>query len=264
MPVRGLAPAKVNLTLHVTGRRADGYHLLDSLVAFADIGDLVTVAAGDGLVVTGPFAAGVPTDDGNLIRRALQLGGLRRAVTLEKRLPHPAGLGGGSSDAATVLSLAGATLLIADLLSLGADVPVCATARAARMRGVGEDVVPLVLPPLPAVLVNPCFAVSTPSVFRALDHVGNAGHGAVPPFSDTDAALSWLAAQRNDLETAAMRVAPGIGGVLDAIRETGAQVTRMSGSGATCFGLYSTQAAAGTAAAALERDGWWVRACTLR
>ncbi len=264
MAVRGLAPAKVNLTLHVTGRRADGYHLLDSLVAFADFGDVVTVAPGDGLDVTGPFAEGVPTDGSNLICRALRLAGLRRAVTLEKRLPHPAGLGGGSSDAATVLSLAGASLSIAELLSLGADVPVCTMGRAARMRGVGEDVVRVDLPPLPAVLVNPGLAVPTPSVFRALARVANAGQGALPSFATPDAALDWLGARRNDLQDAAITLAPGIGDVLGTIRQTGARVTRMSGSGATCFGLYPTQVAANEAAARLRRDGWWVRPCTLR
>ena len=264
MTGRRLAPAKVNLTLHVTGRRADGYHLLDSLVAFADIGDVVTIAAGDGLHVTGPFAAGVPTDDRNLICRALQRADLRRAVTLDKRLPHPAGLGGGSSDAATVLALAGARLSTAALLSLGADVPVCAMGRAARMSGVGETVERVDLPPLRTVLVNPGLEVPTPAVFRALDRVTNAGHGALPSFATPKTALDWLAAQRNDLQDAAISLAPGIGDVLAAIRQTGARVTRMSGSGATCFGLYATRGAAADAAAGLRRDGWWVQPCTLR
>ncbi len=257
-----LAPAKVNLTLHVTGRRADGMHVLDSVVAFADLGDVVTVAEGCGLAVTGPFAPGVPVDGTNLALRALDAAGLRRAVTIDKRLPHPGGIGGGSSDAATVLRLADARLDGAKLLSLGADLPVCLAGRASRMRGIGEAVEPVALPPLAAVLVHPGLAVPTGAVFRALARADGAGHDGLP---DGDAAtwLGWLAAQRNDLEPAARSVAPGIGGVLDAIRATGAAVARMSGSGATCFGLYAGATEARRAARALARPGWWVRACTL-
>src|SRR6056297_2877209 len=136
------APAKINLTLHVTGQQADGYHLLDSLVVFADFGDRVRVRRGDGLSldVTGPMAQGVPVDDSNLVLRAARAAGLRdAAITLEKHLPSAAGIGGGSSDAAALLRAAGSSP--ADRgLSLGADVPVCMLARAARMRGIGEDV----------------------------------------------------------------------------------------------------------------------------
>ena len=255
-----LAPAKVNLTLHVTGRRPDGMHLLDSVVAFADIGDVVTVGPGHGLTVTGPFAAGVPTDGRNLIVRALDACGLRRAVALDKRLPHPGGIGGGSSDAAAALRLAGAAPDAVTLLSLGADLPVCMAARASRMRGVGEVVEPMVLPPLDAVLVHPGVDLPTGDVFRELACAENAGHGAMPEGD----VLNWLAAQRNDLEVAALSLAPELADVLAAIRATGAAVARMSGSGATCFGLYADGAAATRAAAALDRRGWWVRACTLR
>lgn len=258
--VPALAPAKVNLTLHVTGRRGDGMHMLDSIVAFADLGDIVTVGPGDGLAVTGPFAAGVPTDARNLIVRALRLAGLRRAVTLDKRLPHPAGLGGGSSDAAAILRLSGATPDVDALLTLGADLPVCMVARASRMRGIGEVVLPLDLPPLHALLVHPGVAVPTGDVFRALARADNPGHAEVP---GTDV-LGWLAAQRNDLEAPAQSVAPGIADALAAIRSTGAAVARMSGSGATCFGLYADAAASRGAAAALAQPGWWVRDCVLR
>jgi 4-diphosphocytidyl-2-C-methyl-D-erythritol kinase len=259
----GFAPAKVNLTLHVTGRRADGYHLLDSLVAFADVGDHLTSAPGDGLTVTGPFAAGVPVGDENLIRRALRLAGSARAITLDKQLPHPAGLGGGSSDAAAALRLVGADLPVGDLLALGADVPVCAVGRGARMRGIGDRVTPVTLPPLHAVLVNPGLSVATPQVFAALETSRNAGMDDLPGWADTDALIDWLIAQRNDLEGPAITVAPDIVGVLGAIRATGAAVTRMSGSGATCFGLYPDVAAAKAGATRLARPGWWVRACVL-
>jgi len=261
--LRGFAPAKVNLTLHVTGRRDDGYHLLDSLVAFADVGDDLSVAQGDDLAVTGPFAAGVPTDDRNLIRRALAQAGMTRAVALTKNLPHPAGIGGGSSDAAAVLRLSGAELSTAQLLTLGADVPVCMLARAARMQGIGGDVTPLALPRLHGVLVNPGLAVPTGQVFGALDSPDNAGHGALPEWSDATDLVSWLAAQRNDLEAPARLVAPGIAEVLTALEGAGAALARMSGSGATCFGLWPTRVAADAAARRLSRSGWWVTACSL-
>jgi 4-diphosphocytidyl-2-C-methyl-D-erythritol kinase len=258
-----LAPAKVNLTLHVTGRRGDGRHLLDSVVMFADLGDLLTVGPGDGLTVTGPFAAGVPTNGRNLIVRALAAAGLTRAVTLDKRLPHPGGIGGGSSDAATALRLAGARLGPEALLALGADLPVCMAAGASRMRGIGEVVEPLALPPLHAVLLHPGLDAPTGAVFAALARRENPGHDTVPEGLDAPAFTDWLAAQRNDLEAPAETVAPGIAAALDALRGAGARLGRMSGSGATCFGLFPDAAAARTAAAALDRPGWWARACVL-
>ena len=257
-PIR--APAKVNLALHVTGRRADGRHDLDSLVAFADVGDRLTVAPGDGLTVTGPFAQGVPTDDRNIVRRALAAAGTTRAVALDKRLPHAAGLGGGSSDAAAVLRAVGADLGTDALMALGADVPVCLHGRAARMRGAGEAVEPTPLPPLHAVLVNPGAAVPTGAVFAALERRDNPGMGAVPAEDPVD----WLATRRNDLEAPALAIAPAIGDALAALRTTGAAVARMSGSGGTCFGLYGTAEAARGAAARLSRPGWWVVPCVLR
>jgi 4-diphosphocytidyl-2-C-methyl-D-erythritol kinase len=262
-PRRGLAPAKVNLALHVTGRRADGYHLLDSLVAFADLGDGLEVGPGDALEVTGPFAAGVPTDGRNLIRRALAVAGLRRAVRLDKRLPHPAGLGGGSSDAATVLRLAGADLPAEALLGLGADVPVCMLGRAARMRGIGEAVTPVALPPLPAVLVNPGVPVPTGAVFAAMARRDNPAMPEPPKMRDAGAAIAWLSRQRNDLEAPARGLAPEIGAAVDALRAAGAPLARMTGSGATCFGLWPDRAAARAAARALARPGWWVAPCML-
>ena len=232
-------------------------------MAFADLGDTVTVAPGDGLRVTGPFAEGVPTDGRNLIRRALELAGTTRAVTLHKRLPHPAGIGGGSSDAAAVLRLVGAPLAPEAALALGADVPVCLVPRAARMRGIGEAVVRLTLPPLAAVLVNPGLSVPTPAVFRALATPDNAPMGVLPDWRDAADLIGWLRGMRNDLEPPALDVAPGIAEVLAAIGASGAGLARMSGSGATCFGLYADGASARRAAEALARPGWWVRACTL-
>ncbi|WP_371157455.1 4-(cytidine 5'-diphospho)-2-C-methyl-D-erythritol kinase [Jannaschia sp. 2305UL9-9] len=254
------APAKVNLTLHVTGRRADGYHLLDSLVAFADVGDDLYLSPGRGLTVTGPFAAGVPTDDRNLILRALSLAGVERSVRLDKHLPHPGGIGGGSSDAAAALRVLDVVPQTADLLRLGADLPVCLPAIAARMRGIGEVVEPVRLSSLHAVLLHPGVACPTGAVFAALKTTDNPGHDSMPT---EDGVIDWLAAQRNDLERPAISVAPEIETALAALRDAGARIARMSGSGATCFGLFPTAQAAADGALALDRPGWWVRACTL-
>ncbi|MCK0167614.1 4-(cytidine 5'-diphospho)-2-C-methyl-D-erythritol kinase [Jannaschia sp. S6380] len=263
MTATALAPAKINLTLHVTGRRADGYHLLDSIVAFASVGDRLTVGPGDRLTVTGPFAQGVPTDDRNLVRRALAMAGTPRSVELEKILPHPGGIGGGSSDAAVALRLAGASLALDDLLGLGADMPVCALGRAARVRGIGGQVDALDLPQLHAVLVHPGLSLPTPDVFRALDRADNAGHEDIPPGGSASNWLDWLADQRNDLEAPAMTLAPDLADVLTQIARTDASIVRMSGSGATCFGLYPRAEDAADAAEGLQRPGWWVRSCTL-
>ena len=268
------APAKINLALHVTGRRADGYHLLDSLVAFADVGERLTVSLADtpGLSVTGPMAAGVPTGDDNLVLRAVRMMAAPVHVTLDKHLPAAAGIGGGSSDAAACLRavarLTGRPVPdAATLASLGADVPVCLVARAARMRGIGEGVAPLpAFPPLPAVLVNPGVAVPTGPVFAAMERADNAPMPAsLPRWPDAGALTGWLTAQRNDLQAPAMVQVPAIGAVLAALgAQPGCTLARMSGSGATCFGLFSSRAAARVAAAALARPEWWVRAVTLR
>jgi 4-diphosphocytidyl-2-C-methyl-D-erythritol kinase len=260
---RALAPAKVNLALHVTGRRADGFHLLDSLVAFADVGDVLTVGPGDGLAVTGPFAPGVPTGDGNLIRRALAATGTTLDIALEKRLPHPGGIGGGSSDAAAALRLAGADSDPEMLLALGADLPVCMTARAARMRGIGEAVEPVGMPVLHAVLVHPGADLPTGRVFSGLAQIENAAMGAMPDGAEPAIWRAWIATCRNDLEPPAIALAPVVGDALAALRAAGAEVARMSGSGATCFGLWPTRIAAEAAAATLTRDDWWVAPCSL-
>jgi 4-diphosphocytidyl-2-C-methyl-D-erythritol kinase len=273
MAVEETAPAKLNLALHVTGRRADGYHLLDSLVAFAGPGDRIAAmpAAALSLHVTGPGAAAVPPGRDNLVLRAARLfddppGGA--ALTLDKRLPAAGGLGGGSSDAAATLR-ALARLWDrplpdrAAILGLGADVPVCLTPRCWRMRGVGEHLSPgPELPPLWAVLVNPGVPVATPSVFAALQCRENPPLPAPPArFADAAALAAWLGKARNDLETPARLHAPAIDDALAALRATpGVLLARMSGSGATCFGLYAEPSRARLAAAAISgaRPGWWV------
>ena len=265
------APAKVNLTLHVTGQRADGYHLLDSLVVFAGVADRVTVrrAGAMALAVTGPRAAGVPADARNLVWRAADLMAAGPvAIDLDKHLPAAAGIGGGSSDAAATLRalarLSGQPLPDpAALVGLGADVPVCLTPGVLRMEGVGERITRLPpLPPLWLVLANPGVDLPTPAVFKALTSKANPPLPGLPP-DELAPLLDWLRAARNDLEPAAMRLSPAIAPVLAALgAQPGCALSRMSGSGATCFGLFTDARAAEAAAATLARaePGWWVAA----
>jgi len=248
--------------------------VLDSLVAFADEGDSVTArnAGRTFLNVTGPMAEGVPEDSGNSVLRAAALIGVEAELTLDKHLPAAAGIGGGSSDAAATLRalarLAGVAVP-GNALALGADVPVCLLARAARMRGIGEDVAAVDgLPALDAVLVNPRVPVATPEVFARLKRRENAGlPETLPPWRDGAALVRWLATQRNDLEPPAQALCPVIGAVLESLRTAGrCALARMSGSGATCFGVYPDAATARQAAAriAAERPDWWVLATRLR
>jgi 4-diphosphocytidyl-2-C-methyl-D-erythritol kinase len=272
MAIEEFAAAKLNLALHVTGQRADGYHLLDSVVVFAGVGDRVTVAPADALSlrVTGPEAAGLTAGEDNLVLRAARILGAGRGarITLDKRLPLASGIGGGSADAAATLRalsrfwrlpLPGAV----EVLSLGADVPVCLAGRPARMSGIGERLTPVPrLPEAAVLLVNPRVAVATPAVFRGLTRTDNAALEVMPPAFGTPAALAaWLSRQRNDLEAPAVAVAPAIADTLAAIRETGPLIARMSGSGATCFGLFAAPAEAEAAAGAVAagHPGWWVR-----
>ena len=261
------APAKVNLALHVTGQRADGYHLLDSLVAFSPVGDGLTLtpAEGLGLKVGGPEGAAVPEGPENLVLKAAALFGAGAAVGLDKCLPAASGIGGGSSDAAAALrgmaALTGQPLPdAAAVLKLGADVPMCLDPRPARTRGIGEDLTPVALPALPAVLVNPRVEVPTPSVFKALSCKDNPPLPEIPAFADAGACIAWLADQRNDLQAPAVAQAPVIAEVLAVLAALpGCKLARMSGSGATCFGLFATEAEAEAAQAALARahPAWW-------
>ena len=281
-PLGGLAPAKVNLTLRVTGRRADGYHLLDSLVVFAGVGDWLEVHPAEGLslMLAGPFADGVPDGPDNLVLRAARLLRERRAVAagaaiaLEKNLPHGGGIGGGSSDAACAIRLLArfwkvAPLSAEEALPLGADVPVCLHVPApARMTGIGEGVHQVApLPDAALVLVSPGLHVPTPDVFAAYGRAGSGFSDAQGPLAVglEPAGLAAFAREGgNDLTEAAIRVAPGIGGVLAALADApGLLATGMSGSGSVCWGLAPHLHAAGRAAAALERPGWWVRAAPI-
>ncbi len=266
LPRRELAPAKLNLTLHVTGRRPDGYHLLDSLVVFLAIGDVVTLTPGPlSLDLTGRFAPGLTAGPDNLCLHAARLAGHEARITLEKNLPVASGIGGGSADAAAVLRALDARPK--DSESLGADVPVCLAGRPTRMRGLGEILTPL--PPLPelhVLLVNPGQGLSTPQVFQALERRDNPPMpDPLPAFPDRSALTAFLHACRNDLEAPAIRIMPRIAACLAAIRDQGAELARMSGSGATCFGLFASAAQAQAARdhIAGANPGWWVAASGL-
>ncbi|MBN9478953.1 MAG: 4-(cytidine 5'-diphospho)-2-C-methyl-D-erythritol kinase [Bordetella sp.] len=280
----GLAPAKINLFLHVGTVRTDGYHPLVSLAAFADVGDRVTVRRAQALSLTveGPFAAGLDGQGDNLILKALRalgeaagIGEPPVAVTLDKRLPIAAGLGGGSADAGTALRLT-ARLLDLDMpeaelerlaLAAGADGPMCLRARPAWASGVGEvlENEPR-LPVLHGVLLNPGLPSPTGGVYRAYDAapVGAADRPAPPADWSAASVVAWLATQRNDLEAPALAVTPGVEEALAAMRAApGCRLTRMSGSGGTVFGLFDDRAAAIEAAFALDRPGWWSRPAAL-
>lgn len=275
MATEEFAPAKINLALHVTGRRADGYHLLDSLVVFAGVGDSVRVAfdAEPGLTIDGPKGPGLAASDDNLVLRAARfLGEENSAISLTKRLPVASGIGGGSADAAATLRaicrLRGGTLPDpATTAVLGADVPACLIGKPLRMRGIGEVLADVpALPPAHLVLVNPGVSVSTPDVFRALERRDNPGLPPMPALRTAADLAGYLSTCRNDLEPAARRLVPSIGAVLAALEaRPGCLLARMSGSGATCFGLFAEGLTATAAAAAVEQahPGWWVAAAPI-
>jgi 4-diphosphocytidyl-2-C-methyl-D-erythritol kinase len=284
--------AKVNLSLRVVGRRADGYHDLESVVAFADCADRLTLEPGGELrlATTGPLAAACGETSDNLVLKAAKL--LADAVpnlklgafTLDKALPVAAGIGGGSADAAAALRL---LARLNDLplddprlqqvaLATGADVPVCLLSRACDMTGVGEQLLPLALPIMPCVMVNPRVPVATKDVFQALGLrngellVGATSVLGAPAWPGEGGSIAdWvevLETVANDLEAPAMRIEPAIGDVLKALRSsTGVKLARMSGSGATCFAIYGAPGDAHAAAEKIRSDhpGWWVHAGTL-
>jgi 4-diphosphocytidyl-2-C-methyl-D-erythritol kinase len=284
--------AKVNLTLRVVGRRVDGYHDLESVVAFADCADRLSLTPGSRLTLktTGPLAQECGEIADNLVFKAAQLLGERVPdlrlgdFILDKVLPVAAGVGGGSADAAAALRLLARAnglaiddaRLIAVAQLTGADVPVCLASRACVMTGVGETLLPLKLPKMPCLLVNPRVAVATRDVFGALGLrngellVGAADVMRAPAWPEDGApAGDWLEALGagcNDLEAPALRLQPVIGEVLSALRTTdGARLSRMSGSGATCFAIFDNPAATQAAAQKIQREhpDWWVHAGAL-
>jgi 4-diphosphocytidyl-2-C-methyl-D-erythritol kinase len=287
-----LGRAKVNLTLRVIGRRVDGYHDLESVVAFADCADRLTLDPGPelSLTTTGPLAQACGEMSDNLVLKAARLLSGRVAdlkvgtFALEKVLPVAAGIGGGSADAAAALRLLaklnGLALDDARLLDValatGADVPVCLSSHACDMTGVGESLLPLNLPKLPCVMVNPCVPVATKDVFAELGlRNGELLVGATdviesPAWPDGDASVAdWVDALSivpNDLEAPAIRIQPLIGDVLSALSDSdGVLLSRMSGSGATCFAIFGEAAKAQAASVQIKRDhaDWWVHAGVL-
>jgi 4-diphosphocytidyl-2-C-methyl-D-erythritol kinase len=281
------APAKVNLTLRVLGRRADGYHEIESLVAFAGIGDRLSFAPGGALTlnVHGPSAVQAGPSAENLVLKAARAL-IDRVPTvgfgsfdLDKRLPVAAGLGGGSADAAAALRLLARTydlpaddpLLYAAARATGADVPVCLDPRPRLMRGIGEILsAPLQLPPLQGVLVNPGVALATKAVFAAWKPAAApavpADATALAALRKRDALMRFLISQKNDLEGPAISLAPAIADVLLALQsQPHCELARMSGSGATCFAVFVSAADAIKAAEALHaaHPQWWVRATAL-
>ena len=285
MPVRELAPAKINLTLSVRGRRADGYHELESLVTFADVHDVVTLEPGaaSSVVVAGPFAGYIGGE--NLLVRALTLlqdadPALRLgSVRLDKHLPVAAGIGGGSADAAALLRAVkhanperAANISWLDIAArLGADVPVCLGARPALMWGIGERTERLRrLPQAHAVLVNPGLPLSTADVFRTLDagSAPPARTASTPPdLARLNDLIAYMRARGNDLERPATRLLPVIGEIKAALEaEPGCHLAAMAGSGPTCFGIFPDRPQATRAAGRIAgaHGDWWVKAAMLQ
>jgi len=269
--IREFAPAKINLALHVTARRSDGYHTLDSIVCFAAVGDTLDGAPDNVLTleIDGPHAQYLGHLPENLVRRAARLvaSDLGARLILTKNLPVAAGLGGGSADAAAALRLLAKlwdlpTPSLAQSLTLGADVPVCLYGKSARMSGIGQSITPIDhMPSMPAVLVNPGVPLSTKAVFQALENPDSAPLSPVPVGGDTAVWLDYLRAQRNDLEAVACTLVPEIRQVLQVLqRQKGSAMTRMSGSGASCFGLFDSveNAALAAESIALDHPAWWV------
>ena len=282
-PLIYAAPAKINLYLHVTARRDDGYHELDSLVAFADVHDTLRIDPADelALLIDGPCGAPLHKEENNLVLRAAralaQVAGIepKAAMTLTKRLPVASGMGGGSADAAAALrglcrlwNLNPAADEVSGLaLQLGADVPVCLHGKAAFISGIGENIIPApAMPTCSIVLVNPGAGLSTPAVFAARqDGFSDSGHFDYAP-ADAAELAAILARRHNDLALPAQRLMPVIGDVLKALGNTdGALLSRMTGSGATCFGLYGDPGDAAAAAMTLGQShpDWWVKAASL-
>jgi len=280
--IEAFAPAKINLFLHVGEKRGDGFHDLQSLVVFVDVGDTLAFSPSPELTLTlhGPFASGLEAEDDNLVLRAAQAlakhtgrPAAKAAIRLMKQLPVASGIGGGSADAAAVLR--GLTRLWALDLSwtelravaetIGSDVPVCVESKASWMEGRGERVMPAAtLPQMPMLVVNPGIAVSTAEVFRTLATRHGTGRiNRATPLSSPRELIAFLTKTSNDLQAPAQQIAPVIGHVLDELsRMPGAELWRMSGSGATCFALFYDQNAAEMAQVALSHThpDWWVRA----
>ena len=284
MALTEIAPAKINLALHVTGQRDDGYHLIETVVTFSNSGDIVTVEAApeDTFSMSGRFSQGLSREaggsDGNLVlrardalREALAEEGLSAppvAIHLEKNLPVASGIGGGSADAAATLrallrhwhAAPAAATLDKLALKLGADIPMCMVGKPLMASGVGENIA--LLPGMPSfhcIIANPLQPVSTPQVFQRLTEKNNPSMGLLPALSSAADWLSWLGSLRNDLEPPARQVQSRVAELSGLLKDTGAALVRMSGSGASCFALYETEAQASDSLAKLTaaRPQWF-------
>jgi 4-diphosphocytidyl-2-C-methyl-D-erythritol kinase len=278
------APAKINLFLHVGEKRSDGYHELESLAVFADVGDTLTFEPAEALSLTvqGPFAETLSNEKDNLVLRAAR--GVARIagrdlplrITLTKNLPVASGVGGGSADAAAtlralLLQWEGDHIVLDNFVALaselGSDVPVCFFGHSSWMAGRGDDLAKTFVPMLPAVLINPGVSVATREVFAHLRQRTGIGAGEWPErFDRASTLLEFLRTTANDLEAPAIGLVPQIGDVLRVLQSArGIQLARMSGSGATCFGLFESEMAANEAARAIASShrNWWVKAAQL-
>lgn len=278
-----IAPAKLNLFLHITGKRPDGYHFLESLVAFSQFGDRLTFAPAQEISVSihGPFASTLGDNNNLVLVAAQRLREIFRisqgaAILLEKNIPVGAGLGGGSSDAALALrglaQLWNIPVQHAALLNLapklGSDVPVCLYGKTALMQGIGERITPLPLTlPLAILLVNPAQPLLTADVFRKFKGEFSAPLPTLHPLDSREKLLSLLTATRNDLEAPAIAAMPVIRSILDTLAaQTGCELARMSGSGATCFGVFSTTTEAQQAETTIKKayPNWWTQTTMLQ
>jgi 4-diphosphocytidyl-2-C-methyl-D-erythritol kinase len=279
--VRVFAPAKINLFLHVGNKRADGFHAMQSLVVFAGAGDMLAFEqAGElSLLLDGPFAGVLSADADNLVLKAARALAARSGcgqgarITLTKNLPVASGIGGGSADAAATLrglaqlwELDISQDVLRDIgATLGSDIPVCIAGTPAWMEGRGEKVTPVVVPGAAMLLVNPGVAVPTGKVFAALKERRGVGMPLPPNIKSAPELIAYLKTTSNDLEAPAREIAPVIGAVLDALAaQQGVMLARMSGSGATCFALFESDAAAKSTVAEItsRNSGWWVAATT--
>ncbi len=277
------APAKINLALHVVGQRADNFHLLESLVTFTEIGDRITVRPANELTlkIVGQFSAKLSADKSNLVLRAahalqhmLQRDGLKvlgASILLEKNLPIASGIGGGSADAAaTLLALAELWDVAVEpekmkrlAAHLSADIPMCLLSKPLIAKGVGDEISPVSLPILPLVLVNSGIEISTPTIFSSLADKSNPGLPDLPKFENCQDVVHFLEHTRNDLQNPAIAHTPEISSVIDVLMaEKGCLLASMSGSGATCFGIFADQASAEHAALNISKlhTDWWISA----
>ena len=276
MKLDGLSPAKLNLALHVTGILPNKMHKLDSLVAFTKFGDRITVEQNPvySLSTSGPFGQYIPSGDDNIVHAACTLFDKEMNTRIEiiKNIPPSCGLGGGSSNAAKVIRFLAQLWKIPlppvhEAACIGADVPVCLYGEPSRVQGFGERLTPIkVFPDLAILLVNPLIQLSTSDVYNTLENPNNSPFEPLPVFDSQDVLVSWLSRQRNDLTSAAIKIYPDITRLLDAIHSCdGCKLSRMSGSGATCFGVFSSMDLAQNASEWIKshNPSWWTKATNI-